>query len=238
MAYVTELPATAKRSAVRGERPRADWDEDVFQASDTWLVPREDLAAFLRVAGGTVESIGGVLTRIVPLRFKEFPFAIADKISWQADGWDRTRNDFDIERVSIQYSTPKYGDDFTSVDWSPDVRAVNKPVTSYSGIAPEDAAGLRYNLTMHKLASVPLETWRAASGKINNAAWRGFATGTVKFDGPSGQQRTTLGGETTYQATLVFRVNRLRWDYDFDATGAWVSVGSPPTEDFTAVFGA
>jgi hypothetical protein len=241
MARWTELPAGCKRSAVDGERPGWRWTEGVFECWDTWLVPRELRTEFLRIVGGTVENIGGILKRVVPLRNKDFDYAIAEEVNGSVDrgGWDRARNDFDYERVRIVYRTPKYGDTFTSIGFAPDERRVNKPVTSASGLADEPSNGLVYNLTFHKLASVPLDTWSAVSGKINNATWRTFPTGTVLFTGPAGEQEAKMTGEITYPSvTLVYRVNRLRWDYDYDATGAWVSVGVPPTADFTAAFGA
>lgn len=239
MATIEDLPVTAKRSTKDGERLEARWTEDVFECSDTWIVPREDVPAFLRAAGGTIESIGGVLSRVVPLRNEDFPFAIATDISFSYNqgGWDQVANDYDVARIRVRYQSPRYDEEYLSINTSPDTRILYKPASVNSGLAQEVVHGLQYSITQHKMATASHATYAAYGGYINNASWRGFPTGCVLYVPPTSSQTFTVGGENSYSITHGFRVSRIRWDYEYDPSGTLVSQGVPPTADFTTVFG-
>jgi hypothetical protein len=242
MAYVRQLPTTAKRQYGRGERPTWEWNGNQLKASDVWVVPWSDIPTFQRIVGGTIEDIGGIVERVVPLRFNEYESAVAVRMTCltpegSVSGTDTASAHWEYERIRVDYETPNYGEDYTSLTFAPHQRIEYKPAAVLSGLADDPINGLAYNLTYHKLASVPLDAWADIAGRINNATWKGYPAYHVKFDGPSGEQKQQFNGVVSYSPTLTFLVSRERWDYAYDATGAWVSKGVPAAIDFTSYFG-
>ncbi len=219
-----------------------------------WYVDFADLATFLRVVGGTAESIGGVLTRIVPLRFKDYDWAIAYDSNVEYVGYNSTTNTWKGAMATISYRIPDYGvsgtDAFLTISTTPQNRLM--PLWS-SGAAMASGAvggelhyevpGFTYNVAMHRLADVPFSTWQSYAGYSNNATWRTFPAETVKFMGPTVQRTSAFNGVTTYEVTLAFEVSRVNWNYEFNAAGtlAYAYYGAStkrhPTADFTSVFG-
>lgn len=242
MAYVSDLPTSCKRLYSQGERPSWKWNGRKLAASDVWLVPTSARLTFMRTVGGTIEDVGGVLSRVVALRFKEFDFATA--VSMESvgafgapSGSTVSTASWPYDKVRIDYESPDYGEDYISTSFAPLQRQEFKPAAVALGLADDPIDGMTYNVTLHKLARVPLDDWANAAGKINNATWRGFPAYCVKFVGPTGQQEQQFNGVTSYTPTLRFDVSRDRWDYAYDFTGTWTSKGLPTAIDFTSLFG-
>ena len=233
MAYTYDLPSTARR-LVKDSPPTFRLTEQGAEASDKWYVPLADLTVFLRTVGGKAEMIGGGLYRVVPLRFHDYPICLATDAGVTWVGWSGSY--FTGAKVSISYRTPNWAEDFLSVSTSPDNRTLPKPASTALGMTDVPVGGTNYSLTFHKLASAPLNTWRAYGGYCNSVAWRGFDAETVLYLGPQTQQSTALNGVTTYDVTQQFRVSRVSWRQAYDATGSLYDTGVPPTVDFASVF--
>ena len=68
--------------------------------------------------------------------------------------------------------------------------------------------------------------------------WRVIRThGRVFGIPPTADETRSFDGKVRASATLQFRVSRIRWDQDYDATGALVATGYPPDTDFQSLFG-
>jgi hypothetical protein len=240
VSYVSELPGAARRyfSKTNADAPGGDYDERGMTAQDSWTVPGADLNRFLQVAGGTVEEAGGLFPlRTVPLRFKEMEWIHAERVRWKTIQWDYANDTIRVARVQIDYRTPNYGEDFLSVRSSPFERTITKPAANGMGWQSEPVGGQTYSVTLHKLSILNLELWRQYAGMRNLSAWRGFPADCVKFVGPSTDQKTTIAGVTSYDATLVFQVSRIPWNVTYDSAGALYEGDVPPAVDFASVLG-
>lgn len=255
MAEPEQVEVYAKRSYVRGERPTWEWDiKGVgFRATDTWIVPYENLLTFTRIAGGTVEMIGGTLARVVPLKNKDFPFALAVRMSGIDDGWDIARNDRDVCRVRIEYEVPKFGltgsDAYLSFATSSGTRQMTLEagaVTAGSGSfglpRVDSVPTTIYRVTSHNLATLGADSWSAYKGYINDATWRGFAPYTVMFVDVSSSESRTLDGRAQYTLDFVFEHCRIPWNQEYNSAGtltstAWNGGSKPPSTSFSGLFG-
>lgn len=70
--------------------------------------------------------------------------------------------------------------------------------------------------------SVPFETILYLTNKVNSAAWKGLAAGTVLFEGASSRTEYTDSGIATERISLYFLYRPVGHNYVWrDDTGAW-----------------
>lgn len=237
-----------------GQQPRIRYHANGFEASDQWYVDFADLTRFMQVVGGTVESVGGVLNIVVPLRFKDYEFAIATSCEPEYVGYNSTTNTWKGAKVNVSYETPTYGvtgaDAFLTESTNPSNRVLplwTSAAAMASGAVGGDLhyeiGGFTYSVALHKRASLPLATWQSYGGYVNDATWRTYPAETVKFVGPSSQSTSSFNGIRTYEVTLLFEVSRINWNYEFNSAGtlAYAYYGGSnkrhPTASFSSIFG-
>jgi hypothetical protein len=255
MAEPEQVEVYAKRSYVKGERPRWSWDRNTggFTCEDTWLVPWENLVTFVQIAGGTVENVGGTLLRVVPLKNKDWPGALLTRMSGQDDGWDIARNDRDYCRVRCEYEVPKYGlggDDayltFSIGGGQRQMTLEPGAITAGTGsfglprVEPVDTTV--YRVTSHNLAALSADTYSPYKGYINDADWRGFPQYTVKFADVTSNESRAPNNTPQYTLEFVFEHCRIPWNQEYNSAGTlttttWNGGLKPPSTGFSSLFG-
>jgi hypothetical protein len=253
MAYITDLPDVAKRLVAQGHKPSVRYFDKGMEANDSWYVPFEYMTTFLRTVGGTVENIGGILNRVVPLRFAEYTWCIAYDCNVEYVGWNATTNNFKGIQARISYRTPPYPvdgtDAFMTLGTQSQTYAIPAPAGILSGSGGSvsndrnlDCGGMTFRLDFHKLASFDPSTYVSVGTVVNLNIWRSFAPGTVKFEGVGANRTTTFNGMTSWEVSYPFQVRYIPWNYEFMDNGSLGAVsynGTPryASADFSSVFG-
>ena len=253
MGYITDLPPEAVRLIGQGKKPTVRYYDKGMEATDQWYVPFGLLTPFRRAVGGVVESIGGLMNRVVPLRFAEFPSCIAYDCQTDYVGWDAAAGTFKGVMARIAYRTPPYPVDGTDAFMTIGTQAQNFPINAPAGLLSGaggrvssdgggTVGGMTFRIELHKLASFDPASYSAIGTVVNQNAWRGFAPGTVKFEGPSGTRTVSFNGVATWEASLPFQVRFVPWNYFWTDGGTLEEVtynGSfyYPKVDFASVFG-
>jgi hypothetical protein len=236
MSTIADLPASARLRA-KGETPGGKWDAESFEAYETWDVDLPDLNDFLRVVGGTVEDVGGLYLRVVPLINQDYDFCYAYSVDWRKMGWNRTTDAHWIARCAIKFRTPPWNADWYSLATTGDRRVLRKPAATATGETMVEVPGTAYRVTLHRLPTANYTNWTAYGGYVNSVDWRGNAAGTVYFEPPNTAQQFTVGGTSSFNATLTFRASRIPWNQEFDITGTLYDTGKYPAVDFNAALG-
>jgi hypothetical protein len=253
MGYITDLPTQAKRLVGQGRKPSVRYNDKGMEASDNWYAPFAYLTPFLRTVGGTVESIGGILNRVVPLRFAEYPSCIAYDCNVEYVGWDKTANNFSGIMAKISYRTPPYPvdgtDSFMTLNTQAQAVGMPTPAGMLSGSGGRvgsdtqfQAGGMTYNWTFHKLASFDPSQYAGIGTVVNANVWRGFAAGCVKFEGVGASKSTSFNGVASWEVNFPFQVRFVPWNYEFTDSGTLDAVTYNgtyryPPVDFASVFG-
>jgi hypothetical protein len=253
MAYPDELPSSAKRLYVPGKRPGFRYSEDGFECWDTYSFDYADFKPALTIIGGTVESIGGVLDRIVPLRNADFLNAIAYDAQVDEEGWNTSANTPAKVFIKVMYRLPRWATNgseaFLSFATSGGVRTLQAPVgaaTAGSG-AFAHAIGNQvpttvYTVTSHNLATLSASTYSPYKGYVNSDTWRGFDPNTVMFRDVSSSQSQAVNGQSTFDLSFVFEHCRIAWTQEYNSAGTLTTftVGGsaqPPSTSFISLFG-
>ena len=253
MGYINELPAEAKRLVSQGRKPSVRYYDKGMEASDNWYVPFAYMTNFLRTVGGTVENIGGILNRVVPLRFNEYTWCIAYDCSVEYVGWDASTNTFKGIMAKISYRTPPYPvdgtDAFMTLGTQAQAVGMATPAGMLSGSGGRvgsdtqfQAGGMTYRWDFHKLASFDPSAYAAIGTVVNSNVWRGFAAGTVKFEGVGANRTTSFNGVTSWEVSFPFQVRFVPWNYEFMDDGSLGAVtyngtSRYPAVDFASTFG-
>ena len=253
MGYVTDLPSQAKRLVSNGKKPNVRYYDKGMEASDNWYVPFAYMTTFLRIVGGSVENIGGLINRVVPLRFAEYTWCIAYDCNVEYVGWDSASNNFAGIQARISYRTPPYpvdgSDSFMTLNTQAQTIAMQAPAGLLSGSGGRvssdtqfQAGGMTYNWTFHKLASFDPSSYAAIGTVVNSNTWRGFAPGTVKFEGVGATRTTSFNGVVSWEVNFPFQVRFVPWNYEFMDDGSLGAVTYNGTSryasvDFASTFG-
>lgn len=233
MSTEEELLAAAP-GAYRLFRPEAEirFDKKRTYASAAWVVPNAHITAAMTTIGGTAETIGvpgfASVTRLVPLRYPEYPSLIAEAAVARACGHNGEKNGagfYSHWKISVDFGSPDYDvdgpDAWLTVTTSPSGRSLPVPfgaIVASGGSAPAGARtvfvpGYTYSVTVHKLSFFDNAFYQGQLKRTNNALWRGCPAGTVLFNGPRMTRTSMLGGVKTYEVGLEFEVSALPWNY-------------------------
>lgn len=255
MSYIGQLPTSSARLIGPGMMPEYGADYSQLRARDNWRVAYGDLASFLSVAYGTLETInvGGTQTiqRVVPLRFNEDNRLLATSINAKYKGWNRAGTTFTYAIIAIDYSTTAWDQlgqyAFVEITFDPEERT---EVISASGvtIGGEIPAfdrtvwlpGNAYTFTVHNVPTPSDALYQSLYKNVNNATFRGLPAGTVLYLGASGRNMSKFG-VTMWDITHKFLTSPLSWNTSFKrdgSTGAVLVNGSAfyPSSDLTQLF--
>lgn len=205
----------------------------------------------MRVIGGTVENVGGVLLRVVPLRFSEYDFAIAYDCDWSFNAWNHDEGTYGKAFIRVRYRLPKYAlegsDAYLSFRTTSGSRPV--PIIPTGTVGPAYAVGNEnvpttvYSVMSHNNFQLSPETWRQYAGYTNQAAWRGFPARSLMFYPPESHQTNQVAGTYSYDVDFRFEACRVLWTQCWDTGGNLVDlefVGGGlrvPEVDYASVFG-
>jgi len=253
MGYITDLPTQANRLVGQGRKPRVRYYDKGMEASDSWYVPFPYLTVFLRAVGGVVENIGGIMNRVVPLRFAEYTWCIANDCQVEYVGWNAATNTFAGCIASISYRTPIYpvdgADAFMSLSTQAQAVSMATPAGLLSGSGGRvgsdtqyNAGGMTYTWSFHKLATFDPSQYAGIGTVVNSNTWRGFSAGTVKFEGVGANKTTSFNGVTSWEVQFPFQVRFVPWNYEFMDDGSLGAVtyngtSRYPAVDFASTFG-
>jgi hypothetical protein len=266
VSYEADLLAAAP-SARRLFRPEAEISADMttVEASASWWVDNADLTAALGVIGGTVETVSGFgspITRVVPLRYPEYTWIVADNLRAVACGHDQKRVSTDGFytgwKIHVHFRKPRYDiegpDAFLSVSWQSTGRILPGPASAFvgagSGLHPIHDPGLwvpgrDYTITLHQLPIANLDDylafWTGAQRSVNASTYRGIPAGQLMFNGDSGYRTTTIANVTTYEVSLSFSASNVPWNQEVMGDGSLEDLlmdGNPryPAIDFLTLF--
>lgn len=262
MSTTADLAGIARRSVK--DKPRVGIGRNgLGTASDTWIVPIENVQAFITVVSGTQEEVGGETVRTIPLQFKENDNAYAVEVDGDYQGLPVGRPewmgelayggayDYGWVEFRVTYETPSFSFDFEpgeaylSYSSRPSGRTVgadpsagkfaDNTRTSHSpGIL---LPGWTFEVTQHNLAQTNEAKYVNYIGKVNSSTFRGVPRGQMMYSGPAYSSSYTAGGLPKISVTHSFEVSSEDWNYEvkLDGTKAlWQLEGTTPRHDYVS----
>jgi hypothetical protein len=196
-----------------------------------------DILDFLTFVGGTTESYvsGGVTaSRIVPLQHPFIPQMMARSVRTEGTGrplltvpgWTDWKVWIDFALVPFEFGG---GDQpYMTLSRNIGATAITMPGQAFAvggvklnhdvaRVLPE----IVYNVTHHQVPTQDDSVFVSLAGKINNAAFLGFAAKTVRFDGVQDQLSQTIAFTTTYSISLTLTWRPRSWNAILLPNGIW-----------------
>lgn len=229
MSRVADLPASAKR-LFRG--PTSDSVSGIntpglsIQFAETWQVPQADVTAFFNVVFGSVEVVGGPsgsMLRIVPLRHPEYDNLIATGWSSTRVGWNSTLRFWARRNITVQFKLPDYAlsgaNAFLSRRGQPSTRSIPGVASGFllNGIAPsfdpgEEIDGEEFSVDTSQIPTYDPAVYNAVRNCCNADAFLGYPARTVRYNGPTYDQKNTIAGVESWSMSHSFSYSKVPWN--------------------------
>lgn len=236
MSVVADLPASARRlfrGPVSDECTGINTANTSFSAVCTWQVDQEDVTDFFNVVFGSVEVVGGPLgtmARIVPLKHPEYPFALATGWSSSYVGWNASLAYWARRNISVRFKTPDYATSgataFLTRGGDPQTRAFPGVASGFllNGAAPqfdpgEDIDGEEIRISTTQIPTYDPSVYNAVRNCCNDDVFFGYPARTIKYNGPSYQERRSIAGIESWDMAHSFSYSKVPWnDYYLNGT--------------------
>jgi hypothetical protein len=201
---------------------------------ETWRVLATKRNQAFAAIGGKPEVVGGyggALIRLVPLRHPEYPNVLfASSATARGIGFDAAAHfwkfyDFTVNFESRPYATSGQ-DAFLSRSGQPSSRSFPGPAAGFrlNGSPPpfdpgEEIDGEEVSWTSHNLPTLSTNVYDAVRNCVNNDIFYNRPAGTMRYNGPSYSQTSTISGDPMWEVTHTFTYSKIPWNSYYASDG-------------------